>query len=1260
MERTRFYQKRTLVLFVLLCTVIWPVQANHYWKDANVYFDGFSTGIIRDIEYAEDGLWLGAENGLFRLAGEEAERFELPYLTSGYISDLELTVEGDIWLTVYGTGIFLKRRDGAIEKLEQGEAFQSAWQVHDTGSTLLVLTVGSVLIYDKRSSEIVRKIDGLTKRKFDGFPYIFSNKEHTLIIEGSDVLHAQDSSFKFDEYEIEKYWPRLSTVSHIAHHRNVYHVVGPEGVYSGSKLFEPEIYRSADRPLKNIKLVTSIDDTVTLVGNSLSKLTKTKVEAVRWVRNLWDDQEIGTITSATESEDGDIYIASSQKGLIYIPTFFDAITTSEQNSGLLTRALGRIVDGNSISSTKIYRKQIDEVCDIGVEKPFCQKQHLLVSAYGENDWLTVAVNNSQSNIHIYNSEWQRTDQLDVDFEIQDITISESGAIYALSETSEIYVQMSRTSWRKLPIDLANTLKFDCFFFSGKKEIYLCSKTRGLFLLDLDSGTISTEELSSSHRVKYIRSGTSDAAGTLWIATNSGLFFKNIKGDWMVLNQSDGVKDIDFEYKGLVAAKYAIFTDGDIYNYRVNSSAFANRIDSRQRRASSAVIRVIDKKSGKVIESAENNVYDLVQGDREVMLYAFINNYILRHDLKLEYLLSGEGDWVSSESTYINHDLSTLSPGTHTIALRVSDPRSYAKQLETLVTLHILPPWWRTWQAMIGYIIALMALSYLGYRNYLHRVSEQGEMLSKLVDEKHTALENSGEFLNHVLGQRQRIMANLSHEIRTPLALVVGPISQIMKSPADAEVPELLDTANRNAQRIQVLVDQMLELEKLDYMRSRPKQLYDLDHDIPKITYDLKPFAAAKEQTLSVKCSTGKSILLYEDSLEKILSNLVSNAVKYTHVGGNITVKISERSMQLLIEVSDNGQGIPDDMKGKIFERYAQLDKSKDGVGVGLALVKELVNVNDGHIKLKSSLDEGTSVSIWLPLINTEYQQSEENSVVAANEPERPDYDVMLTPPLEDKLILIVDDNDELRHYLHKQVRSHYHCLVAGSGRQALEIASRMRPDLIVTDYKMPGMDGLELIVKVREQFDELRIPVIVMSAFGDPKSIRDALSAGADSYLTKPVESELLLLRIRNVLERQQIQIVEVSTENSDDEAPNLPDFVNEKDQNFYFKFIDNLASHYTEESFNRAAMASEMAVSERQLSRKLRAIFDKTFNELLKEFRLEQAKQMLAEGMQVTQVGLEVGFSSPSQFSRVFRDVLDMTPTQYQQENAKPVRRKG
>ena len=168
------------------------------------------------------------------------------------------------------------------------------------------------------------------------------------------------------------------------------------------------------------------------------------------------------------------------------------------------------------------------------------------------------------------------------------------------------------------------------------------------------------------------------------------------------------------------------------------------------------------------------------------------------------------------------------------------------------------------------------------------------------------------------------------------------------------------------------------------------------------------------------------------------------------------------------------------------------------------------------------------------------------------------------------------------------------------------------------------------------------------------------LFRSADSYLTKPVESELLLLRIRNVLERQQIQIVEVSTENSDDEAPNLPDFVNEKDQNFYFKFIDNLASHYTEESFNRAAMASEMAVSERQLSRKLRAIFDKTFNELLKEFRLEQAKQMLAEGMQVTQVGLEVGFSSPSQFSRVFRDVLDMTPTQYQQENAKPVRRKG
>lgn len=637
------------------------------------------------------------------------------------------------------------------------------------------------------------------------------------------------------------------------------------------------------------------------------------------------------------------------------------------------------------------------------------------------------------------------------------------------------------------------------------------------------------------------------------------------------------------------------------------------------------------------------------------------NYLDRTILSYEYRFKGrEGNWTTLEPENWIIDFDRFSSGKHDMEIRVNDPRSYAEQPVTTIRLQVLPPWWRSWQALTVYALALLLTSYLIYRSYLRRVGEQGQMLTRMVDEKNTALEDSGTFLNQVLSQKQRIMANLSHEIRTPLSLVIGPLSQMLKAPDNPEMPALLDTASRNANRIRMLVDQMLELEKLDYVRSRPKQLYDLDKDIPKIIYDLKPFAEAKDQTLLVKCSTGKSIALYEDTLEKILSNLVSNAVKYTHTGGNISVRITQRAMQLLIEVSDNGEGIPDEKRDKIFERYTQLDKSKDGVGVGLALVKELVTVNDGHIKLESEVGQGTCVRVWLPLLSTEYEQRAANANVAAGESQSPGYAVNEAAPLEDKLILVVDDNEELRRYLHKQISGQYHCLVADSAKQALGVSARMRPDLILTDFKMPDMDGLALTKAIRERFSDLRIPVIVMSAFGDPQSIRDALAAGADSYLTKPVETELLLLRIKNVLERQQIQTVEVSADESENGLPDLPDFVSERDQNFYFRVMDILDAQHADENFNRTAMSSALAVSERQLSRNLRNIFDKTFIELLKEYRLDRAKQLLAEGKQVTQVGLEVGFSSPSQFSRAFREVNDTTPTQYQQEHAKPARKQS
>ncbi len=1293
-----------LIFFVLPCIIAESVASPLDYSNNK---PSQRVGNPSSILVTSDDIWIGGENGLLKVRENLKVDFDEYSQSTNWVTDLAELSPKHLLVSVFGHGIFVLNMETLqLTEVNPGSFHRKGfWKVSVGAEVIAASTLNDISVFDKAKMKFKFSLVEEGVR--------VGSKVVDLIVDDSDsTLWWIDSERGLYNYSLSsKKWGVVELGN------------SADYEYFSLEKYDDSLYIGTDKGLliydlisTDVALIEERDSSVTPVQPVRStlldqhgtlwvaaeKLYELDGAGKRLIANgvintSADSNRLLIVTDMTEDQLGNIYAVDTVNGLIAFSRLTSATTVINNISG--SKEPLRISYAKNSSQIVIeypdsvsLLENIDKLAELtptefkplygNEETYFVDRYFNVFQADRTTKIKTLSIGEKVDKEQFFSSVL-RMYQLDkkvvylisqdeklklveasrdisqfFPYEISNDRLTKDETIIVTVDAVGVFEIDSKGRVFRYALGLDHSYHVFTAIYTDDEIIGIGTSGNGAFFISRDTKSLETKYAYP----KFIRD-ISTLANYWLLATNSGAYaIGKEHNEKILIGSGFGVTDGDFSFGGIAESESEMILLGDKQAYQFKTLEFEkilSDLSSAKHAVPESSLLISTSDDGRWGRVSQSEI--ILQKGSSLKVKVPAINYLNRAIHSYQYRIAErEENWKTLEAEHLIIVLDKLNSGKYVLEMRVNDPRSYAEQPVTAITLHVLPPWWRSWQAMIAYTLALLVLGFVSYRNYLRRVGEQGEMLSRMVDEKNTALEDSGTFLNQVLSQRQRIMANLSHEIRTPLSLVIGPLSQMLKAPDDPEMPALLDTANRNANRIRVLVDQMLELEKLDYVRSRPKQHYDLDKDVPKIIYDLKPFAEAKDQTLVVKCSTGKSISLYEDTLEKILNNLVSNAVKYTRTGGNISVRITQRAMQLLIEVSDNGQGIPDEKKEKIFERYTQLDKSKDGVGVGLALVKELVTVNDGHIKLESEVEQGTCVRVWLPLLNTEYEQKAANASVAAGEPQSPGYAVNESAPQEDKLILVVDDNEELRRYLHKQISGQYHCLVADSAKQALDVSARMRPDLILTDFKMPEMDGLELTQEVRERFDDVRIPVIVMSAFGDPQSIRDALAAGVDSYLTKPVETELLLLRIRNVLERQQIQTVEISADSFESEVTDLPDFVSEREQNFYFKFMDILEAHHADEHFNKAAMASEMAVSERQLSRVLRTIFDKTFIELLKEFRLERAKQLLAEGKQVTQVGLEVGFSSPSQFSRTFREVNDTTPTQYQQEHAKPARKKG
>jgi len=521
--------------------------------------------------------------------------------------------------------------------------------------------------------------------------------------------------------------------------------------------------------------------------------------------------------------------------------------------------------------------------------------------------------------------------------------------------------------------------------------------------------------------------------------------------------------------------------------------------------------------------------------------------------------------------------------------------------------------------------------------------------------------------------KSKLYTNITHEFRTPLTVILGMADGIEDDPKT-----LLDKGvgmiKSNANKLLKLVNQLLTMSKLE-ADSMPVNLVQADI-IPFIRYILESFQSiAEEKNIRLHyLSTIEELKLDHDPeiIEEILSNLISNAIKFTPEGGDVYLQIEARHViegsaqeELMIQVKDNGIGIAENKLAHIFDRFYQADdestRKAEGSGIGLALVQEYLNLIGGEVQVKSRLGQGTDFTIQLPISHQAAQKQFEPSNTLKTKNSRTEQsDLQGSKGIEgldnqDKdlpILLIVEDNNDVIEYLKTVLLSDYHIEVANDGNRGIELALHTIPDIIICDVMMPGKDGYEVCKTIKENFRTNHVPIIMLTAKADIDSKISGLEYGADAYVTKPFDKRELLIRIEKLIETRKKLKHKFSDVVFSHSTNENPQGLNEI---FLHKVLENLGNNFHNESYGIDQLCKDTGISRTQMHRKLIALTGKSTSDFIRNYRITRAKEyLLNPDISVSEIAYQVGFKDPNYFTKSFVKEYGTTPSHYRSEHCK------
>ncbi|NTW24270.1 MAG: response regulator, partial [Lentimicrobium sp.] len=622
----------------------------------------------------------------------------------------------------------------------------------------------------------------------------------------------------------------------------------------------------------------------------------------------------------------------------------------------------------------------------------------------------------------------------------------------------------------------------------------------------------------------------------------------------------------------------------------------------------------------------------------------------------QFMLEGSDKHWSPLSHKTTAEYSNLGQGTYTFKLRAKSPDGIWSEPVTY-SFEVLPPWWFTWWAISLYIL-LFFLGLFAVRRYeMTRILLRNQLKLEKVETE--TLRNLDQMKSH-------FFANISHEFRTPLTLILGQIESVMSSGIEIKEKGKLQVANRNARRLLTLINELLDLSKLE---AGSMELKAANHNIvsflKSLFFSFESLASAKKIELGFETTSNHIPVLFDpDKMEKVFNNLLSNAFKFTPENGKIKVTIAlEPNNLVAISIKDTGCGIPEDRLENIFDRFYQVDgtstREHEGTGIGLALAKELVELHKGKLAVKSVVDEGSEFILTLSVENNGLAYASQRTTSDVESPaEKAPADFEETellaeagyhgqPANEDReIILIVEDNDDVRTYIREQLEADYLVNEARHGEEGVVMAEEQIPDLIITDVMMPRMDGYQFCKAIRINEKTSHIPMVMLTAKSALDDKITGLESGIDAYLTKPFSAKELKATIKNLL-HQRIQLKKRFSK-SMVIKPSEVSMVS-ADQAFMGKVIQTIDSNFSNERFTVEMLAENVNMSVTQLNRKLNALIDQPPGQLIRAFRLQRGADLLKQKVgSVSEIGYKVGFTDNAYFSRAFKKQFGCSPSEY------------
>lgn len=624
------------------------------------------------------------------------------------------------------------------------------------------------------------------------------------------------------------------------------------------------------------------------------------------------------------------------------------------------------------------------------------------------------------------------------------------------------------------------------------------------------------------------------------------------------------------------------------------------------------------------------------------------NFDMPHHTYYKYRLQGvNNDWIviSPQDGIGRANYTDLSPGTYKLEVYSAGlDKVWSKQSATL-EIEVLAPLWATWWAKLLYSLAFFALIIFVVRWKIEQNRKRME------NEKYKELEE----------MKYRFFTNISHEFRTLLTLIITPIGSILKRTTDGETRHQLNDVSRNAGDLLQLVNQLLDFRKME-MNGEHLNLTsgNLNEFIQYTTMKFMPLAEQKNIRLAFEDKTEGLFMYFDkDKVGKILTNLLSNAFKFTKAGGSVCVSLekcildSRRCAHIIVE--DTGCGIPKEDQAHVFERFYRTEQDSSsqqiGSGIGLNMVYEYIQLHEGKVSLESEEGKGSRFIVDIPAdLKREVQQeaSEENCIASPVMADMVDGAVgVQTSRKIEKSVLVVEDNEDFSHFLSQELGRIYNkVLTAKDGIEGAMMAEAENPDIIVSDVMMPRMNGTDMCRRIKENIETSHIPIILLTAWSTDEGRAAGYKAGADAYIAKPFDMEVLLARISNLLEKQEKRQRDFSHSISLD-----PKTVTDSspDEDFLKEVIACIEKNIDNSEYTIDSLSADIVMSRMSLYRKMKSLTGQTPADFIRTVRLKTAAKLLKEEKcTVSEACYRTGFASPQNFAKHFKEMFGVLPSQY------------